>query len=129
MIDDESHPEWQAVQKAVFEQVATLANMRSFGSRLIEELQMLCDDATAKAKAHGIEFPDMIVFYMVHSRIVRVYRRDATDQMIQIYVLNLIREMQAEERPINAKELSDSFRRAFPHHHPEAMMAKKGLVN
>ena len=112
MIDDEEHPEWLAVRNALFGQVATIAAMHPFNKRLIEMLQELCNDCTKKAKARGLEFPDMIVCYFRQTRLVRIYRRDATGPMIDTYARTLLKEAPETEW----WELKQGFRRAVPKH-------------
>lgn len=125
MIDDENHPEWVAVTKALFEQIVVLCEMsEGITNQLIDGLEELCRSATAKARAHGLDYPDVIVMYMLKARLVRVYRRDATAQMINSYIVTLIREMRENNVPLEAGDLAAGFRRAFPHYHPDDVLAK-----
>jgi hypothetical protein len=114
MIEDENHPEWQAVELALAQQVATLFAERGFDLPTIEIAQELCDSATKKARERGLRFPDMVVCYFIHSRAVRIYDRDATHERKQSYIVRLTRDYPR----MSAQEIADAFRRAWPDYRP-----------
>jgi len=123
MIIDENHPEFAAVRKALFEQVALIASRNPFNQRTIEMLQQLCDDATAKAKRHGIAFPDCIVAYFRGANLVRIYDREATHERRQQYIVQLIREAPG----LAPEEIAAGFKRAWPDYNPRADEKKVSL--
>lgn len=123
MITDENHPEWQKVRKALAEQIVQLCQREPFDQRLIERLQELCDDCTRKAKAHDLDFPDMVIAYFIGCRQVRAYRRDATNEMIWTYAHNLVKEVPT----ITPADLAAGLKRAFPKWQPDRKFAKGDL--
>lgn len=116
MIDDETHPEWQAVQRALMDQLAAIALTSPFNQRTIDQLQELCNDATQKARAHGLAFPDMIVVYFRGHNLIRVYDREADHAKRQQYIVQLVRDVP----DMRAEEIADGFKRAWPDYDPTA---------
>lgn len=112
MNDDENHPEYVAVLEALAQQAATLAVNEGFHLRTIERVQELCNSATAKAKAHGLALPDMIVAYFMESRQISIYRKDADDARIAHYINVLIKT------GLQPVDIADGIKRAFPDYKP-----------
>jgi hypothetical protein len=114
MIEDENHPEWQAVELAIGQQVANVFAAEGLTSKAIEIAQELCDSATKKAREHGLRFPDMVVCYFLPSRVVRVYDRDADHARKQTYIVRLTRDYPQ----MDAQEIALAFKRAWPDYRP-----------
>ena len=114
MIDDEMHPEWQAIELAIGQQCLGVFNQEGFNSQSQEIAQALCDSATKQARARGFDFPDMVVVCYKQSRAVRIYRRDATHEMKQRYTVRIIRDYPR----ILPFEIVDAIKQAWPDYSP-----------
>jgi len=121
MIDDQNHPEWQAIEEALAKQALAIRVTNGFCGRTIEMIQELCDDARRKAWINGVAFPRCVVVYFLQSQQIRIFDRDADHARKQGYIVRLIRD------GIEPADIADGFKRAWPDYKPDVAERKASM--